>query len=159
MSEGQQESAPAQEPKTFPIWVEMSGIRIANYHNTIEPTGLFSKIKPGAMVMVRPCDKELQGKTFLGMYLCSAPTGFQCKQVGNEIVLTMVNHTNPAIYVPELDRIVWGYESWWGEIKNESQLRQITDEDIQNVWYVRALQQLNKTDAETQEQADESAAV
>ena len=76
------------------------------------------------------------------MYLCSAPTGVIGHQVGNEILLQMTEYTNPAIYVPVLDKIIWGYGSWWGPIKSEEHLKQITDEDIQNIWYVKALKQL-----------------
>lgn len=126
------------------IYVKLEGIEIANAHETIKPSGLFGSEKPGTMVAVRPCDKECNGKTYLGMYLCSAPTGVIGEQVGGKrIVLKMVDHTNPAIYIPELDRIVWGYGSWWGKIESEEKLRQITDADIQNVWYVRALKQLS----------------
>jgi hypothetical protein len=49
---------------------------------------------------------------------------------------------NPAIWVPDLKRIVFGMESWWGVIDNPDDLKQITDADIQNVWYVKALQGL-----------------
>lgn len=125
------------------LYVELTSIVIANQHETIRPSGIFGgKQKPGAMVAVRPCGEEYEGRTYLGMYLCSAPTGIVGKQLGTTIVLHMTDYTNPAIYIPELDQIVWGYGSWWGEIESEDQLRQITDEDIQNIWYVRALKEL-----------------
>jgi hypothetical protein len=47
-------------------------------------------------------------------------------------------------YVPDLDRVVWGYESWWGVIKGPEELKEITDEDIQNVWYVKAMKQMSE---------------
>jgi len=47
--------------------------------------------------------------------------------------------SNPAIFLPEFNEIVWGIESWWGVIEKEDDLRQITDKDIQNIWYVKAL--------------------
>lgn len=50
---------------------------------------------------------------------------------------------NPAIWVPELEKVVWGDSSWWGPIeKKEDAERLITDADIQNVWYVKALKRL-----------------
>lgn len=127
-----------------PIHVKLTSIEIENFHQTVKPSGIFGDTKPGTMVAVRPCGEEYKGKTFLGMYLCSAPTGVVGVQQGDKIVLTMIDYTNPAIYVPELDRIVWGYESWWGKIESEEKLREITDADIQNVWYVRALKQLTE---------------
>lgn len=126
------------------FYVKLEGVEIENAHETIRVTGLLGRHVPGTLVAVRPCDPECKGKTYLGMYLCEAPTGVIGKQVGNKIVLTMNDYTNPAIFVPELNRIVWGYGSWWGEIESEDKLREITDADIQNVWYVRALKQLNE---------------
>lgn len=53
-------------------------------------------------------------------------------------------YTNPAIFVPDLNRVVWGMESWWGPIESKEKLHQITDEDISNVWYVKAAKEFNK---------------
>jgi hypothetical protein len=50
---------------------------------------------------------------------------------------------NPAIYVPALKRLVFGAGSWWGEIKTEDDLKEITDKDINDVWYVQALKALD----------------
>lgn len=59
---------------------------------------------------------------------------------------------NPAIWVPSLNRVVWGCESWWGVISSPEQLRNITDADIENIWYVRALKELSAK-ADEQESA------
>lgn len=126
------------------LYVKLEGVEIANSHETIRPSGIFGGSKPGTMVAIRPCDDECKGKTYLGMYLADAPTGVVGEQDGDKIVLRMTDYTNPAIYVPALDKIVWGYGSWWGEIESEEKLHQITDADIQNVWYVRALKQLGE---------------
>ena len=96
------------------------------------------------MVAVRPCGDEYEGKTFLEVYLCDAPTSVIGEQTGDKMVLTMTNYTNPAIYIPERDAIVWGYGSWWGEIESEEKLQQITDDDIRDAWYVKALKQLQE---------------
>lgn len=50
--------------------------------------------------------------------------------------------TNPAIWVPDQNRIVWGMGSWWGIIEKEEDLKKITNQDIENVWYVKALKAL-----------------
>jgi hypothetical protein len=46
---------------------------------------------------------------------------------------------NPAMFVPDLKTIVWGCGSFWNRITSEEQLRQITDSDIGDVWYIKAL--------------------
>lgn len=122
------------------LFVKLEGIEIDKAHETI----MAGRYKPGTLVAIRPCGEKYKNKTYLGMYLCSAPTGVIGEQRGDKIILKMSDYVNPAIYLPELDEIVWGYESWWGEIKSEEDLKQITDEDIQNIWYVRALKQIEK---------------
>lgn len=139
------------------LFVQLTSIEIANAHETIKASDLFDRLEPGAMVAVRPCGKEHEGKTFLGMYLCAAPTTVYGEQKGDKIIIAMGEYTNPAIYVPELKKIVWGYESWWGEIKSKEDLHQITDEDINNCWYVRALKQLEAKAAEPQAPVTEPA--
>ena len=44
---------------------------------------------------------------------------------------------NPAIYVPALGRIVFGYESWWSKVSSESVVQDITDADIESQPYVQ----------------------
>jgi hypothetical protein len=46
--------------------------------------------------------------------------------------------------VPDLARVVMGWESWWGEIRTPDDLRQITNADVENVWYVKALKTLSE---------------
>ena len=55
--------------------------------------------------------------------------------------------TNPAIFVPELKKIIYGYESWWGAITNKDDLSDlnISDEDIENTWYVQLLKSMIDT--------------
>jgi hypothetical protein len=50
---------------------------------------------------------------------------------------------NPAIFVPELNDIVYGAASWWGEIEDEDELNDlITDDTIESVWYVKLLKKM-----------------
>jgi len=106
------------------------------------------RIGCGQMVAIRPCGEEYKGKTYLGIYLGDITIGvdvFFSKNESTDVYkLETLNHLNPAIFIPEFNKIVFGCESWWGTIKDESHLKQITDEDIQNVWYVKALKQLTK---------------
>lgn len=79
-------------------------------------------------------------ETHLGIYVGDLVTGAGANFHPASGVLTLkLGHYNPAILVPTLGRIVFGYESWWGEIKSEDDFKKITDQDIQNLWYVKAL--------------------
>ena len=53
---------------------------------------------------------------------------------------------NPAIFVFDLNEIIFGCQSWWGIIKNEQELKDISDIDIDNIWYVKVLKSLNEID-------------
>jgi hypothetical protein len=96
----------------------------------------------GKYVAVRPVDKSLEGKTFLGIYLGDIAVSMLVRFHAKSGVLE-AGHAmhNPAIWVPDIKRIVFGRESWWGAIKSPADLKQITDADIQNVWYVQALRE------------------
>ena len=94
----------------------------------------------GQLVAVRPCDKACGGKTYLGFFIGDLPTSVHCTYADDSKVLTIdTGVSNPCILVPELGRLVWGYESWWYKIDSPDDLKQITDDDIDNVWYVKAL--------------------
>jgi hypothetical protein len=99
----------------------------------------------GQMVAVRPCAEEFGNKTYLGIMLgelaLSQWVSFDDKAGTLKVDRTM---KNPMIFIPEKNAVVFGCGSWWGKIKDESQLKQITDEDIGNVWYVKALKQLSE---------------
>ena len=49
---------------------------------------------------------------------------------------------NPLIFIPSTGQVVLGAESWWGEIENPEKLREITNEDIDGLWYVQAMKSL-----------------
>lgn len=101
----------------------------------------------GTFVSVRPVTDNKAKKSFLGVYLgdmpCSMMQGVALDTRDGTLII-MPGSLNPAIFVPDLNKIVWGYESWWGQIKSADELREITDEDIQNVWYVKAMEQMAK---------------
>jgi len=101
----------------------------------------------GQMVQVRPVTDPGKGETFLGVYVGDFPVG--CCAVydkENNALCVQPKRGNPAIFIPSLKRVVRGYESWWGPIETEEQLRKITDDDIQNIWYVKALKALGEQD-------------
>jgi hypothetical protein len=104
----------------------------------------------GKFVAIRPVADEFEGKTYLGLYLgeiaALGPT-FRYNKESQELEVSHSGY-NPAIYVFDLQQIIFGYESWWGIIKSEDQLKQITDADIENVWYVKALKQIDEMSKE-----------
>jgi hypothetical protein len=103
----------------------------------------------GKWVSIRPCDTN---KTYLGVYLGDLNAGPQVSWHAKTKILSVHPYKNPAIYVPDLKRVVWGMESWWGVIDKPEDLKKITDADIQNVWYVKALIELGEASIVTEEE-------
>lgn len=123
----------------FPITVQ--SIKFEGSFGMKKP--LFHADEVGCFVAVRPCSDDAQGKTFLGILLGDLPMGVSGTFDRESGVLTVEPGAgNPAIWVPDLKRVVMGYESWWGTIASAEDLRQITDADINNVWYVQAIKLL-----------------
>lgn len=102
----------------------------------------------GDMVSVRPCAEEYGGKTFLGVLLGELPLS-QSVSLKDGVLIVEQCMYNPAIFIPERNAIVFGCGSFWGRIKSADQLRKITDDDINNVWYMKALKQLDEGAANT----------
>jgi hypothetical protein len=113
--------------------------------------GLFHK--SGCLVKVRPCGEEYKNKTYLGFYIGDLALGSSLSIKDDKIQVEFSRY-NPAIFVPELRKVIYGCESWWCEIKGESELASITDEDIQNVWYVKLLKEMNKTEEGAQDKGN-----
>jgi len=104
-----------------------------------------SMTPPGTFVSVRPCDDK---KTYLGIYLGDLQTTPLVAHSTKSQTLFVNCRTNPAMWVPDLNKVVWGYGSWWGEVASEEELRQISDADIDNVWYVKALKAISVANEE-----------
>lgn len=96
----------------------------------------------GKLVKVRPCDDKYEGKTYLGIFLGDLPVGVIVSFQEGAGVLGLSAETNPAIFVPELKQIIYGCESWWGIIDDLNELKDITEEEIESVWYVRLLKEM-----------------
>ena len=104
--------------------------------------------RAGSLVKIRPCNKEYGGKTYLGLYLGNQPWSQTVSYNNKSGELTVGMATNPAIYVFDLQRIIFGAESWWGIIESLEELKDITDDDINNIWYVKALKAMHKDEPE-----------
>lgn len=104
--------------------------------------------KPGTFVSVRPCNPEYKDKTYLGLYIGEIALGFsvQREKLEDETEALTIERTmyNPSIFVFALNKVIFGIESWWGVIRSEDDLREISDADINDVWYVKALKQLHE---------------
>lgn len=98
----------------------------------------------GRFVKIRPCGDKYENKTYLGIYLGELPRGNRIVYNHDTKELDVSFDNNPAIFVFDLKEIIYGCESWWGFIKDENDLKNIADIDIENVWYVKALKGLEK---------------
>lgn len=97
----------------------------------------------GKFAKIVPCAKECGGKTYLGLFLGDLPLGISVSHNSDTKELNLGYYANPAIFVFDLNKIIFGAESWWSIIETEEDLKAITPEDIQNVWYVKALKALS----------------
>lgn len=95
----------------------------------------------GTLVKIRPCNKAYENKTYLGFYLGDLPISIIQSFNNKEHKLNITTHNNPAIFVPSINKIIFGCESWWGKINSVEELNSITDNDIENVWYVKLLKE------------------
>lgn len=140
------------DPSTPPIALPEP---VASFRLRIPPTPKLSPpwlsgVEQGSFVSVRPASEE---RTYLGIYLGDVPIRARWSVADGVLELTQDDgpfFPNPCLWVPDLNQLIYGYESWWSPIASEADLRQITDADIESVWYVRALRALSeKKDEET----------
>lgn len=99
-----------------------------------------SDSRQSKLVKIKPVGTD---KTYIGFYIGDIATGVSAGITETDLNLQFSNF-NPAIFVPELGRVVFGYESWWGEIESPEELTDITQDDIENVWYVQALKAMSE---------------
>jgi len=100
--------------------------------------------RQGKMVRIRPCAKECEDKTYLGILIGEIASSSKMRILDKDTIQVDFCRHNPAIFVPKLGKVIFGYESWWGVIKTEDDLKSITNKNIQDVWYVKMLNELNK---------------
>lgn len=120
----------------------MSEIQFPITVKSVEIKKPFSLYKAGGLAKVRPCGEDYGGKTYIGIFLGELTDGAYCTYNKNSGELTIGCTGNPAIFVPELNSIIWGCESWWSRIDKETDCKEITDADIQGTWYVKLLKEI-----------------
>lgn len=97
-------------------------------------------LRCGTPVKVRSCKEGHGDKTYFGILLGDVALSIS-HSIKDNVVTASHSYYNPAIFIPELNDIVYGMESWWGRIKNKDDLdKLITDDVIKNVWYVKMLE-------------------
>jgi hypothetical protein len=102
------------------------------------------KSRCGTLVKIAPCADEYKGKTYLGILLGYFPIDNFITFGQETKILSISPHYNPAIFIPETKTVVYGCGSWWGVVNSEEELKAITKEDIENVWYVKMLKGLSE---------------
>lgn len=90
----------------------------------------------GALCEIRPCGEEYENKSYLGIYLGELPITIATSYDKDTGILKNRAVNNPAIFVPELKKIIYGCESWWRKIESADDFAGISDNDIENTWYV-----------------------
>lgn len=137
----------------FPI--EVHSVEISGRCGLSNPLGH----ETGTLVKIRPCGKEYEGKTYLGFLIgdISIHTSYSYNSAKKQ--LGFYGAGNPAIFVPALRKVIFGCESWWCVIENEDELKDITGEDIENVWYVQLLKAMHTAGNSKPEKADDKASV
>mgnify|MGYP001040520514 CR=1 FL=1 len=111
--------------------------------NNVKNAKSCKDIRIGKFVRIRPCKEEYGDKTYLGLYLGELPIGYNISYNPENKELNVSFRNNPAIFVFDLGKIIYGTESWWGIIENEEDLKEISKGDINDIWYVKALKELS----------------
>lgn len=111
-----------------------------------KPAIITEKGRHGVPVKVRSCKKEHGDKTYFGIYIGDVAQTVS-HSIEDNVVTAGFSFHNPAIFIPELGEIVYGFESWWCRIQTKEDLdKLITDDTINNVWYIQALKTLAQSD-------------
>lgn len=104
--------------------------------------------KCGELCEIRPCAEEYEGKSYIGIYIGDLPISIYTTHDPKTGILTNDTMNNPAIFVPELKKIIYGCESWWRKIESVEDFKGISEEDVDNTWYVGLLKAMMKTESE-----------
>jgi len=81
----------------------------------------------GQLVQIRLLDSD---KTYHGILLGDFTAWFDLCYDKTKKTTIIMPHDNPAIYVPELEKVVWGAGSWWSPITKPEEIKTITNKDI-----------------------------
>ena len=110
---------------------------------------LLKRAKP-TWVRVRPCAEEFKNQTYLGWLLGDMALSQMIKLSPEGVLTVSMAAHNPAIFVPELKRVIFGCESWWSALSAPADLAEISNAAINNTWYVMALKDLEASCSTTE---------
>ena len=102
----------------------------------------------GTLVKVKPCAAEYNGKTFAGILLGDLQQSSMISYIRESKTLRIIPWMNPAIWIPGVNEIIWGSNSWWSPISDVSELKDINTEDIENCWYMQILKSAIESDGD-----------
>ena len=120
--------------------LKVNGIGFDTAQSVQKPLGC----PPMTWVAVRPCDGDAED-TYLGILLGDIALGVRCSHLETTGILTVgPGMLNPCMWVPDLERYVYGAGSWWRKIDGPDALAKITTADINGAWYMRALAELSE---------------
>lgn len=105
----------------------------------VKPMEAHYNTKSDSLVRIQPCGDTYEGKTYLGVYLGDLPWFNSVQYNKKERKLSVHTATNPAIYVPELKKIIYGCESWWQIIESPEDCKELTRDDINDTWFMQLL--------------------
>lgn len=120
--------------------IEVSKINIENNRDSYKEEDI------GKYVRVSPCGEKYNGQTFIGIYLGSLPVGHHITHNSETKELEIRHRNNSAMFVPEINKIIYGHESFWNILTNIEDFKEITKKDIENVWYLKALKSISSED-------------
>ena len=110
-------------------------LELSELKEVLHPTKKPFEEKDKYLVSIKPCGED---KTYIGIYLGDFAKSTSM-QIEKDKIQVEFSQYNPAIYVPELKKVIYGYQSWWHEIESVDEFKKITNEDIENTWYVKLL--------------------
>lgn len=105
--------------------------------------GGFTGTKTGDLVSVKKASKDKDEKTYMGIYIGESPIGMVAHHDKRDDKITVSMKKNPMIFVPETKEIIYGCQSWWRKIKSEKEFKAITNDDIENTWYVKMMKEMS----------------
>ncbi len=119
-------------------------VKISTIKKVYHPTNrAYRQSKKTGLVRITPCAKEYKGKTYIGVCVGDIASGSSVSIKDKEISCNF-SFYNPAIFVPDLGKIILGCESWWGKLDNIEDFKEISKDEIEGVWYVKLFKAIKK---------------
>lgn len=95
----------------------------------------YSYCKPGTLVSIRTVGEDK--KTYFGISIGDLPLNPSVFYNSDSKTLRFGVQSNPAFFVPDLNKVVFGAESFWCKIEDMDHFKEITDSSIKSQWYMK----------------------